>query len=141
MRKQLDGAYKELHTGFQTKSPAKIKKFFDQYGHSQFVYIGVKGQRQTKQELVQMFGGMPANLTMVKSTAVIDRLKLKGDTATVGTVGGWKMIFTGPDSKKQTLEGKTIMTDTWVKTPGGWKLKQSKVESEKMTSNGKPYPG
>lgn len=141
-RKYLDGAYTELHDGFKTMKVEPLQKFFDKYGHPKFIYIGAKGEKQTSKQLLSHFkAGMGPGMKLTKSTNVIGKIRVTGDTALVPTTGDWVMVVTPPKGKAQTMAGKTIMTDTWVKTPGGWKLRESKVISEKATLDGKPIPG
>lgn len=134
LRKQLNGAYTELHTGFEKTDIKLLQKFFDRYGHPQFTYIGTGGTKQNAKQLLAQFKAGMGGLKVINSDVAIDRLTIKGNTATVKTIGDWRMKLSGSNGPT-TVKGKTLMTDTWVKTSAGWKLKVSKVDSEKMTSN------
>lgn len=141
-RSELDAAYKELYAGFRSNDIKLIQRFFDKYAHPKFVYIGTGGKRQTRVELLTQFKATisPA-MKVTQYAGVIDRVKTKKEQAMVDTTGDWTMIMTPPKGKAQTITGKTVMTDTWVKMPGGWKLRESKVTSEKMKVDGKPVRG
>lgn len=138
LRKQFGAAYAELHSGFKSGKAERLQSFFTKNAHPKFVYLGTNGVRRDLASFMRdLKVAFQPGMKLTRSDCVIKGIKRQGTTAVVDTVGDWTLLTT-TNGKTQTMTGRTVMTDRWVKTSTGWKLQEAKVISEKASMDGKP---
>lgn len=135
VRKEIQAGYDKLCAAMKSKNIDGVMKM----GTKDFSYTE-KGQtmggEQMKQMMQQQFAAMKSCDKMVMK---IDKLTVKGNTATVMSSSEGVMTIGGADGKTHKMADKNTSKDTWVKTPEGWKCKNVTVLTDKMTMDGKPF--
>ena len=93
---------------------------------------------ELKDQITQLFGMMQS----AKVATKIEKLTLKGDTATVIASDSSTVTLLNPQTKaKSVLTGTSRNEDTWIKQKGTWLRQKNKVLSHKDLVDGKPIGG
>lgn len=139
-KKYFEDIYTRLSSLMLKRDAVGTEKLFVETAHPKFIYIGLKGEKQSGKEMVAVMKMQMALMTKcTKSVTTIDRFNVKGDTATLTTSMSYAMAMTDPQTKKShTYEGKSVGIDTWKKVGNAWKLYQVKSISDEGKMDGKP---
>lgn len=92
---------------------------------------------QAKAAVKQFFPAVKS----IKDVSVVQKIKLKGNEATVTVKEHGDMVMANPQTKKtMKISVDSVSEDVWTKSGGAWLRKRSKSISEHVTSDGKPVP-
>ncbi|CAN5562496.1 hypothetical protein BH11ARM2_BH11ARM2_37300 [soil metagenome] len=137
----FEGVYDQLSNLTLTKDANGLQKLFKATATPDFVYYPVKGAKQSGTELMaSMRAQLKAFGKVTKSTQKIDKIVIKGDTATLSVSSVYAMDIP-MNGKTGKLAGTSLTSDTWINTPKGWKLKEIRTVKENATLNGKSILG
>nr|WP_309689198.1 nuclear transport factor 2 family protein [Armatimonas sp.] len=133
---------KTLQAQYNKEAAAFMKKDIDSalsINTSDFTTTDTKGKKLTLAEFKAAFMQITTIAQSIKLSSTVEKVTLKGDTATV-TVSD-KSLFTlaNPQTgKKAQMEGASRNEDTWVKKSGVWKRQKNRALSNKTLMDGKP---
>ncbi len=118
----------------------KDASYFEKHIAPDFVYISLKGQRQTKAAAV---AGMKGSFQAIRgipkaSSRVVSARRAEGGIVFVEEQSITAKVGDGP--KLSTIESKTRTEDLFVLKGGVWMAKRIKVLSDSTVIDGKPMP-
>ena len=135
-----DQAHKAIQANYVKRDAAASRKdanAYWSYRTDNFIWISKNGKRKTakqlKPETVKMFNAAES----LNGRAVIQKLTVKGDTATVLVKDSGTIVIPVSKTRKNVIKIAETASDTWVKRNGKWLQSQSKTLTAVLTVNGK----
>lgn len=135
-------ARKAIQAQLDQSAKALADKDVDAYSKnwtSDYKVTGIFGETLDRERAASGLRDALANVSNVKATMTIDRLKVNGDTATVLIRRKGTADVTSPDGKALPFSRDEREVQTWTKTPDGWKQKAATVLTQKDTIDAKPW--
>ncbi|ODU52784.1 hypothetical protein ABT09_02440 [bacterium SCN 57-13] len=137
---QIQTEMSKYATAIKKKDAAGLEKIIKANFSEDFKDTDSKGNVRNREQTIQ---AMKQNITMlktVKSVSVkVEKLTIKGGTATSNEHMVMKAVIAGPDPKQTaTLDVDSSWVSTYVKKGAKWICTASKGGKEKVLINGKP---
>jgi hypothetical protein len=106
-----------------------------------FYEIDKKGRKQDLKSIQTAISGVLSFAKSVKRSMTVQKMTVKGSTATVSATETLDAAIPNPQTgKNSTMHAERTVSDKWAKTNGKWLRKVSKTLTEKQTMDGKEYP-
>jgi ketosteroid isomerase-like protein len=108
---------------------------------SDFVDTNEKGEKTALKDLREKMGQVLAMTKSLKIKTTVEKVTLKGSTATASVKQTADISQLPPNVKTPVkMHSDETLTSVWVKSGAGWKIKSSKTNTSKQTLDGKPMP-
>lgn len=134
-KKEIQALYDKMDAAAAKKDVKGMTASLD----PNYVAVSASGQKMTLQQMKGQMTQLMAMLKEIKTKTVIQKITLKGKTATVNSKQSLTSTGTNPQSQQpMKIEVQDTSTNTWVKSGATWKLKETKSLSTKQFLNGKP---
>ncbi|WP_309718826.1 hypothetical protein [Armatimonas sp.] len=106
---------------------------------SGFATTDTKGKKTTLAEFKAALTQIISAAQSIKLSSTVEKVTVKGETATVIVSDKSLFVLTNPQTKKSTkVEGASRNEDTWIKQAGVWKRQKNRALTSQSLMDGKP---
>lgn len=135
-KKEIQARYDKVKAAGERKN---IKQLLEHYTPD-YTLTG-QGRNYTLGHMRVHIGQLIRSMATIKIVTTIQKVDLKGNTATISAKEHCDLGYVNQGTKKvEPMTVDSTLQDVWVKQPEGWMLKSTKLLTAKRLLNGKTPP-